>query len=104
MRIDAMHHFTAKLPVVEQILPELIYGTTTTTALQNGALRGAIYELQGTIAAFRAQYPTAKIIFAGGDAAFLNQHLNDAGIILEPDIVLYGLHHILQYNLAQTSK
>jgi type III pantothenate kinase len=104
MRIDAMHHFTAKLPVVEKALPELIYGTSTTTALQNGALRGAIYEIRGTIAAFQARHKDLKVILAGGDAAFLHTHLGDAGIIVEPDIVLYGLHHTLQHHLAIATK
>ena len=45
MRLKAMHHFTGKLPLVEPVYHDELLGYNTTTALQNGAVRGAIYEI-----------------------------------------------------------
>jgi type III pantothenate kinase len=42
MRIQAMHAFTARLPEVEIEMPASPIGDSTVTALQNGALRGAV--------------------------------------------------------------
>jgi type III pantothenate kinase len=104
MRIDAMHHFTAKLPVVPKVLPENAIGNSTITALQNGAIRGAIYEIDNTIRHIGELYPNLEVIFSGGDIGFIQEHLQLQSIRIEPDIVLYGLHHIFQHGNRSTQK
>jgi len=99
MRIQAMHHFTARLPEVAMRMPEDFTGHSTETALQNGALRGAVLEIQGFVSLFEKKHGALKVILTGGDAAFLQPHLDIKNLILEPDLTLFGLNHILQHNM-----
>jgi type III pantothenate kinase len=98
MRIQAMHHFTARLPEVEMRIPDVFTGFSTETALQNGALRGAVLEIQGFVQLFERQHGRLQVILTGGDAAFFQPQLGIENVIVEPDLTLFGLNHILQYN------
>ena len=101
MRIQAMHVFTARLPEVEMIMPASPVGASTTTALQNGALRGAVLEINGFADLFRERLPGQLLVLSGGDARFLMPLLSQQEIVLEEHLILYGLHAILLYNLEQ---
>lgn len=101
MRIMAMHHFTARLPEVEMAMPADFTGFSTETALQNGALRGALLEIRGFVELFKARHGTLKIILTGGDAGFFKSHLDIQDLNVESDLTLFGLNHILQHNLSQ---
>ena len=98
MRIRAMHHFTARLPEVDMQMPENIAGFSTETALQNGALRGAVLEIQGFVQLFENKYGPLKIILTGGDAVFFQHWLNLNALIFVPELTLLGLNHILEHN------
>jgi type III pantothenate kinase len=97
MRTKAMHHFTARLPEVEQRLPVFFIGDRTETALQNGAFRGALLEIEGFIALFARQFEALNVIFTGGDAGFVKPHFNHIHTKLEPDLTLFGLNSLLLY-------
>jgi type III pantothenate kinase len=97
MRIQAMHHFTARLPEVAQKMPANFWGHSTETALQNGALRGAALEIEGFYRVFAARFASLHLIMTGGDAEFFRANLSIHPIILEPDLTLIGLNHILEY-------
>lgn len=97
MRIEAMHHFTARLPAVDMRMPEDAVGVSTETALQNGALRGTVLEIQGFIQLFAARYGDLQVILTGGDAAFFAPYLDSKKLIIEPDLTLFGLNHILNF-------
>lgn len=98
MRISAMHHFTARLPEVPMRMPDDFTGRSTETALQNGALRGAVLEIEGFVRLFNGKYSELKVILTGGDAAFFQPHLDVPNLILEPELTLFGLNHILNFN------
>lgn len=98
MRIQAMHHFTARLPEVEQHMPPNFWGHNTETALQNGALRGAALEVEGFYHLFSTHFAPLQLILTGGDAGFFQAYLTIHPIILEPDLTLIGLNHILEYH------
>lgn len=99
MRIAAMHHFTARLPEVDMRMPDDFTGFSTETALQNGALRGAVLEIQGFTVLFEAKYGALQVILTGGDAAFFQPYLGAIKKLIHvPDLTLIGLNHILQYN------
>ncbi len=95
MRIQAMHHFTARLPEVPLEMPEDPVGKSTQTALQNGALRGALLEIQGFVQLFQAKSTRLQTLLTGGDAAFFARHLHLADWKVEPHLTLIGLNHIL---------
>jgi type III pantothenate kinase len=100
MRIQAMHHFTARLPEVPMEMPEQTIGDSTQTALQNGAIRGAVLEIQGFVQLFEQQAMPLQTILTGGDAAFLLPFLktHNPGIFYQPDLTLFGLNHILRHH------
>jgi type III pantothenate kinase len=102
MRLKAMHHFTAKLPLIvknrEGISISDLVGKTTEQAMLNGAHIGLISEVEGFIQRFKKTYGSIKVILTGGDGAFLYQNIGYKQVIYEPDLVLIGLNQILNYN------
>ncbi|MEZ4920503.1 MAG: type III pantothenate kinase [Saprospiraceae bacterium] len=98
MRIRAMHHFTARLPEVSMELPEKALGSSTETALQNGALLGAIMEIRAFFNSMQALYSDLQLVLTGGDASFLKTHLEAEQPVLEPMLTLFGLNAILDFN------
>lgn len=99
MRIRAMHEQTARLPMVPLVFPSAFVGSSTETALQNGALLGAVLEIQGFAALFRRQWPGLLVLLTGGDAEFLRPQLALPECTVEPDLLLIGLNHLLNHNL-----
>lgn len=97
MRLQAMHSFTDKLPMVDKNYNVGLFGNDTITALQNGAVKGAIYELTTFIEQVFAKYGETKIILTGGDAIIFAKHLKFK-IFAHPNLVLLGLNEILKFN------
>ncbi len=97
MRLRAMHSFTDKLPLVEKRYNTKLFGQDTTTALQNGAVKGAIYELTAFIEDVFANFGECKIILTGGDSIIFAKHLKFK-IFAHPNLVLLGLNEILKFN------
>lgn len=101
MRLQAMHHFTEKLPLVK-FDPEVeLIGDSTTTALQAGAVWGMTSELQGMIDRYRKKYKNLKVILAGGGADFFKKRLKKP-IFAHPNLVLLGLNEVLSLNVSET--
>lgn len=96
MRLRAMHAFTGKLPLVEQVLPQGDIGDSTASALQNGALRGAAKEVSGWVSAFRQNHPRGRVVVCGGDDALLRPLL-PSGLTYRPNLVLEGLAQLHAY-------
>lgn len=100
MRLKAMHRFTAKLPLVKAFNTHQLFGTSSETALQNGAVRGALYEIEGVIQAVKVKYKKINVILTGGDAIFY-ENWSKIEIFAAPDLVIEGLNEILKYNVKQ---
>lgn len=98
MRLKAMHRFTAKLPLVKAFNSHLLFGNSSETAIQNGAVRGALYEIEGVIQAVKARYEKINVILTGGDAIFY-ENWSKIEIFAAPDLVIEGLNEILKYNV-----
>ncbi len=97
MRLDAMHHFTAKLPLVEPFEYKGIIGVDTESAILTGAQIGALSEIQGMISLYVEKYGRIKVIITGGDANFFAKRLKRK-IFVSPNLVLIGLNNILNFN------
>lgn len=102
MRFDAMHHFTAKLPLVNFDADfKESFGKNSKDAISSGAINGAVYEAEGFIRAFLATRPNSKIILCGGNSAFFDTKFKNsifADLILhEPNLVLIGLNTVVNY-------
>lgn len=98
MRLKAMHHFTARLPLVKssQALPDLL-GDSTENAIRNGAELGALLEVEGFIRACEEKYRPLRVVLTGGDADFFVKHTKTK-IFAHQNLVLLGLNQILQHN------
>lgn len=98
MRFEAMHYFTAKLPVAPVIETAPLTGDHTESCLQSGVMNGMLEEIKGIIQRYRFQNPDIRVILCGGDIHFFENHLKPS-IFVAPDLVLMGLNSILLHNV-----
>jgi type III pantothenate kinase len=99
MRLQAMHAFTAKLPLVDVVDNPPLIGNTTEASLQSGAINGMVEEMQGIIARYQHQFAGLHVILSGGDGRFFENKLKGP-IFALPELVLSGLNSILIYNVG----
>lgn len=104
MRFEALHHFTAKLPLVDvKPMAEVQWiGKDTQTAIETGVYRAVLNEVEGFIRQFEADFENLNILICGGDAPFLVSHLKN-NIFATPSLILEGLNYILQLNANKLS-
>lgn len=101
MRLQAMHEFTARLPLVQRRKKlDTLVGNTTTTALRTGGQLGAVMEMKGFIGQYKKQFGRLNVILTGGDADFFANHLKTK-IFVNHNLVLIGLNKILNYNVQK---
>jgi len=98
MRFEAMHTFTARLPLVSANENVGLIGNTTTTCLQSGVMNGVLEEVKGIIKQYQALYPDLTVILCGGDYPFFENRVKPA-IFVAPELVLIGLNRILRYHV-----
>lgn len=98
MRFQAVHTFTARLPLVNPAEnPELI-GTSTETSIQSGVVNGTVAEMEGIISRYQQKYADLQVILCGGDGPFFENKLK-ASIFASPELVLIGLNSVLIHNV-----
>jgi type III pantothenate kinase len=97
MRIKAMNAFTSALPLVEIEYNENILGKSTIEALQNGAVKGTIWEINTFINEIEKIYGKSKLVFTGGDTKYFVNYFKST-IFADSNLVLYGLNEILNFN------
>ena len=100
MRFEAVHTFTARLPLVQMIESAPLIGNSTETCIQSGVLNGVIEELNGIINRYQEKFEGLQVILCGGDARFFENKLK-ASIFALPNLVLSGLNSILIYNVSR---
>lgn len=98
MRFQAVHTFTARLPLVTPAGNPDLVGNSTETSIQSGVVNGAVAELDGIIARYKGKYPDLQVILCGGDGPFFENMLK-ASIFASPDLVLIGLNRVLIHNV-----
>lgn len=99
MRFEALHTFTAKLPLVNAAKGEVeLVGNSTETSIQSGVILGTVSEINGIIESYKLKYPDIQVILCGGDAPFFENRLK-ASIFASPDLVLFGLNSVLIHNV-----
>ena len=101
MRLNALHHFTAKLPKVKAAHMQSFIGVDTRTSILTGVVQGIVNEVEGFHQLYKRRFGNVKIVLTGGDSHYLSGLLK-ISIFATPDLVLYGLYEILQH--AKKSK
>ncbi len=98
MRFEAMHTFTARLPLVKFNEHAPLTGNNTESCMQSGVANGVLAELEGIIERYKKKYPTMEVILCGGDAPLFENRLKHP-IFVAPNLVLSGLNRILLHNV-----
>ena len=97
MRFQAMHTFTANLPLLSPSLPIITTGDTTDSSMHSGVLQAVIFEIEGFIKWYTDKYGDLTVILTGGDAHFLRDSIK-SDIFANSNFLLEGLNHILEHN------
>lgn len=97
LRLQAMHHFTSALPLVKRKWNPEILGSSTKTAIQNGAVWGIKLEIESFIKTLTSKKGHLHVILTGGDATYFGE-LIESEIFVAPNLLLKGLNEILKYN------
>jgi len=98
LRYEALHNFTARLPLLELDSPKSIIGNSTSQSIHSGVVNGAINEIDGFINDYKQHYSKFTIILTGGDADFLAKRLKNT-IFANSNFLLESLSHLFQYKI-----
>lgn len=98
MRFQALHNFTANLPLIEFEEDSPLIGQSTKDSILSGVVNGTIAEITEIIGMYSDKFADLRIIICGGDAKFFENRLK-ASIFAAPELVLRGLNRILLYNV-----
>ncbi|MFH6960144.1 type III pantothenate kinase [Flavobacterium aquidurense] len=98
LRYEALHNYTAKLPLLAFEVPELYIGNSTAQAIHSGVVNGFVYEIDGFIDEYRANFSNFIIILTGGDAVFLAKRLKNT-IFANSNFLLESLNQTFQYKI-----
>ncbi len=98
MRLQAMNHFTAKLPLLTFKEPTDFNGNSTESCMQSGAFFGLLAEIKSRIELYESKFGETEIILSGGNCYLFEKHLKKA-LFAHPYLTLFGLNKILTYNV-----
>ena len=98
LRYETLHNYTAKLPLLTFEEPESYIGNSTAQAIHSGVANGFVYEIDGFIDEYRANFSNFIIILTGGDADFLAKRLKNT-IFANSNFLLESLSQTFQYKI-----
>lgn len=98
MRLRALNHFTARLPLLEAKPIDYLVGDSTEKSILSGVTNGLTYEIDGLISQYQTQFSDVKAVLTGGDSPLLAHSLKNS-IFAAPNLVLSGLYEILKLNV-----
>jgi len=97
MRLEALHHFTQRLPLTQRRENAHYFARSTTEALQNGAQIGIVAEINHYIDYALHKYGDISVFLTGGDASFFEKKIKNS-IFVVPNLLMIGLLEILKNN------
>ena len=99
VRYQALHNLTANLPLLHFKPPKNIIGNSTETSIHSGVVNGVITEIEGFVKKYEKNHKDLTVILTGGDSDFLSKQFKN-GIFANSNLLLEGLNHILEFNIA----
>jgi type III pantothenate kinase len=96
MRFKAMHHFTARLPLLEDVKNVNFPSKSTSDCMQLAGVDSVSHEMKGFIAEFNKIYKNGRVLLTGGDTVYLAEGLKNH-IFADNFLQLKGLNKILNY-------
>ncbi|MCX6287930.1 MAG: type III pantothenate kinase [Bacteroidetes bacterium] len=97
MRFLALNTFTGKLPLISGKNRANLTGTTTQESILSGVINGTLAEVEGIISQYIQKNRKLKVILSGGDLNYFDKRLKIKTFAV-PNIVIEGLHQILELN------
>ncbi len=94
MRVEALHKYTSRLPLVDPNGDCPMWGEDTTTAIRSGVLNGIV----GEIYHYKKQLSQSPIVILTGGNATLIESMLDFTPEIDHHLVTRGLNCILIYN------
>ena len=100
MNLQALHTFTAKLPLIdlEGVKRAPVLGRSTEESILAGTLGATLLALAGYVALYKGKAPDLRVLLTGGDAEKLMAPGIGNGWEHVPNLTLIGLNEILTYN------
>lgn len=95
MRLNALHSFTSRLPLVDKEGDVPMLGYDTETAMRSGVVRGILHEIEGYIDEIKAKHPDVFVFLTGGDEKILINSIKSR-IFADKFLVAKGLNKILE--------
>jgi type III pantothenate kinase len=102
MRFRALNTFTGKLPLIDYQETFPVPGSDTESSILSGVIHGITGEMEAFAKQFTERFPGLRIILSGGDLNYFAKRLK-INTFAFANIVLYGLHQILLFNVNKTS-
>lgn len=100
MRYQALHNFTANLPLYKDETTNQLLGNSTQSSLITGVFLGMLQEIKGFITSYEKKHKLLNLFLTGGDLSyFKNEELSQKNsIFADENLTLKGLKKILDYN------
>lgn len=98
MRARALNAFTHQLPLVELTATNQFMGDDTRSAILNGVIYGAVFEIDGYIDRLLLNYPKLSVFLTGGSCFYFDSLLKNRTFAVK-NLVLTGLNRILNFNV-----
>lgn len=97
MNLQALHTFTAKLPLIslEGVTKAPVLGRSTEESILAGTLGATMLALAGYVALYRQKCPALHVLLTGGDADRLTV-AGAAGWDVQPHLTLIGLNAVME--------
>lgn len=98
MRFQALHAFTGKLPLADNLRPAHFPETETLQSLRSGVVEGIMHEINGfTESLLSSGAEGFQLVLSGGDAPDFEKRLKYPYFAV-PDLVLTGLYRLAILN------
>ena len=100
LRFKSLHEFTHSLPLLNMPVHKnetKLTGATTQESIFSGVINGVKSEVENIINQYKSLYPQLKVIISGGDHYYFDSLVKN-DIFAAPNIVVYGLKKILDFN------
>lgn len=96
MRLQSLHEFTFKLPLIHALNSDFdqLIGDNTESSILSGAYLGAVYEINARMGEYLEKFPNLSIIMTGGDADFFKNKIKSE-IFVDSSLTLRGLNYTL---------
>jgi type III pantothenate kinase len=98
LRYKSLHHYTGKLPLLDDKIAYQLIGKSTKAAIVSGVIGGVRAELTQFMEQYNQQLSDLTIFMTGGDASYFEFPLKK-NIFVDENLTLKGLYQIYTFNV-----